>query len=294
MDMDGHKTPWKLTLAYDGTDFHGWQIQPGKPTIQSTLAEAIANIVSERVLPQGSGRTDAGVHAEGQVASFDLAAPIPPDNLQRALNRVLPSSIRVVAAEHAPPGFHARHSAVAKSYRYLVFQGPVCPPFLSRYVSRREHPLDLAAMQTAAKQVIGEHDFTSFAASDPDRTARIAATRLPDTSPTGKPGNIRHIELSEWSTAELPGFEPLSCVPRESLLWVYTVRGNGFLHHMVRNLVGTFLEVGAGRLSPGDIPGILKARDRGMAGPTAPACGLCLVSVAYGKTNDAERAAGAM
>ncbi|HET9087617.1 MAG TPA: tRNA pseudouridine synthase A [Acidobacteriaceae bacterium] len=290
--MDGHKTAWKLTLAYDGTDFHGWQIQPGKPTIQRTLAEAIANITSERVLPQGSGRTDAGVHAEGQVASFELAAPIPPDNLQRALNRILPSSIRVATAEHAPPGFHARHSAVAKTYRYRIFQGPVCPPFLSRYVSRRELPLELEAMQAAARQVTGEHDFTSFAASDPDRNARIQSMHQPDAAPTGKLGNIRCIELSEWATAELPSFEPLHCIPEESFLWVYTVRGNGFLHHMVRNLVGTFLEIGAGRLSPGDIPAILNARDRGMAGPTAPACGLCLVNVQYGTRDCAGCPAG--
>src|SRR5215475_3377621 len=125
---------WKLTLAYDGTDFHGWQVQPDRITVQGELAAAIERITGERVLPQGSGRTDAGVHARGQVASFELNAPIPPENLHRALNRTLPAAIRVLGTEHAPPDFHARHSVRAKTYEYRILQAQICPPWSSRYV----------------------------------------------------------------------------------------------------------------------------------------------------------------
>ena len=172
-ENDNSGTVWKLILSYDGTDFHGWQIQPGLPTIQGLLADAVASVTGEQVLPQGSGRTDAGVHAWGQVASFSLRAAIPADNLQRALNRILPAAIRVLSAEHAAEDFHARHSAVGKVYQYRIFRGGICSPFMARYVSVCRWPLDLEAMQAAADAILGEHDFTSFAASDPDRTARL-------------------------------------------------------------------------------------------------------------------------
>ncbi len=290
-------------MAYDGTEFHGWQVQPGHATIQGALADAIAAVTGERVLPQGSGRTDAGVHAFGQVASFALQAPIPAENLQRALNRVLPAAIRIVAAEQVVAEFHARHSAVGKIYQYRIFQGAVCSPFLARYVTPWRWPLDLAAMQQAAQLVLGEHDFSSFAASDPDRTARL---RLEDDTPFASKeiasGNdeencIRTIEQSEWtrvpfSTSEtllaanrLDGIFPSAFHEQDGEnrpnLLLYTVRGNGFLHHMVRNLVGTFLEVGSGRLAPSSVLEILRGRDRALAGPTAPASGLCLVQVLY-------------
>ncbi len=206
---------WKLTLAYDGTAFHGWQVQPGGKTIQGTLSDAIAIVAAERVLPQGAGRTDAGVHAAGQVASFALAAPIPADNFLRALNRVLPSAIRVLSAEKTAPDFHARHSSVSKVYRYRVFHGPVCSPFLAPYVACSRWPLDMEAMQRAAKEILGEHDFTSFAASDPDRAARLAdendaGTSQSAASDLGAPrspsvSNIRRIDESQWSCEPLCG-----------------------------------------------------------------------------------------
>lgn len=295
MRADRHKTLWKLTLAYDGTDFHGWQVQPGSPTVQGTLADAIFSITGEHALPQGSGRTDAGVHAEGQVASFDLAAPIPAENLHRALNRILPQSIRILAAEHAPAGFHARHSAVGKIYEYRIFSGKVCPPFLSRYVGCCDRPMNFSAMQQAAEAILGMHDFTSFAASDPDRTARIAHLpamqdegrsdqtnrRTPHAAEFERMGNIRRIELSQWSPSEFSLPKSWVVDLPEGQLWTYKVRGNGFLHHMVRNLVGTFLEVGNGRMNPRAIPDILEGRNRSLAGPTAAARGLCLVKVLY-------------
>lgn len=251
---------WKLTLAYDGTDFHGWQVQPGLITIQGELAAAIERITGEQVLPQGSGRTDAGVHARAQVASFELAAPIPPDSLHRALNRTLPSTIRVLAAEHASSNFHARHSVTAKTYEYRIFRGEVCPPWIARFVYALNWPLNVEKMRLAASLVIGEHDFTSFAAADPDLAHRQARLDPP-------PENVRTIFSSCWS--------------EESDLLICKIRGNGFLHHMVRNLVGTFLDVGRGHIEPEEITTILESRSRSAAGATAPARGLFLDSVEY-------------
>ena len=158
----------KLVLSYDGTEFSGWQVQPGAATIQGTLASAIGRVTGDNVLPQGSGRTDAGVHALGQVATFATQSPIPPENLVIALNDILPSAIRVLEAAEAPAEFHARKSARAKTYRYRMFRGPICPPFLARYVWHYPYPLDEDEMQEVAGLIVGEHDFTSFAAVDPE------------------------------------------------------------------------------------------------------------------------------
>jgi tRNA pseudouridine38-40 synthase len=251
---------WKLTLAYDGTDFHGWQIQPGHSTVQGELASALERVTGERVLPQGSGRTDAGVHARAQVASFALDAPIPPSNLLRALNRTLPAAIRITGAEHAAPDFHARHSVRAKTYEYRIFRGEICPPWLARYVYALNWPLNLEPMRHAASLVIGEHDFTSFAATEPD-----LATRQSD--PDAPRDNIRTLFFSSWT--------------EEENLLIYKVRGNGFLHHMVRNLVGTFLDAGRAQIAPENVTTILQQKSRTAAGPTAPARGLFLDSVEY-------------
>ncbi len=267
---------WKLVLAYDGTDFHGWQIQPGYVTVQGELRAALARVTGEEVLPQGSGRTDAGVHALGQVASCALAAPIPPDNLARALNRTLPPAIRVLSASREAGDFHARHSAVAKTYEYRIFRGPVCPPWQARYVYALAAPLHVEAMQRAAALVCGEHDFSAFAATDPERMARLAAQSddVPHATSFDRPSpdvptNVRTILSSEW-IEDLP-----------NTLLLYRIRGNGFLHHMVRNLVGTFLEVGRGNKDDAAINMILRSRSRTLAGSTAPGRGLFLVSVDY-------------
>jgi tRNA pseudouridine38-40 synthase len=263
---------WKVTLAYDGTDFRGWQVQPGETTVQGELQAALGRVTGESPLPQGSGRTDAGVHALGQVASFTLEAPIPPQNLLRALNRTLPQSIRIVEAKIVPDTFHARHSAVAKTYEYRIFREEICPPVLARYVLARPWPLDLEAMQTAGRLFEGEHDFLSFAATDPDLRSRNSELSLDDEE-EAKATAIRTIFSSTWERQRGEAGE----------LLVYRVRGNGFLHHMVRNLVGTLVDVGRGRLKAGDIPGILAARARTAAGPTAPARALFLHSVEYGE-----------
>jgi tRNA pseudouridine38-40 synthase len=259
----------KLTLAYDGTDFNGWQIQPGHPTIQGTLADCIRRITGEDVLPQGSGRTDAGVHALGQVASFAIESPIPERGLLTALNDTLPDSIRVLTVEQVEPGFHARHCAKAKTYRYQIFRDDICPPFVARYAFHDPYPMNEEAVMRATQSIVGTHDFTSFAASDPDRSARIAAAVAADANDpvSTAPSNIRTIHSALWMRT------------KDEL--TFTVRGDGFLHHMVRNLVGTLLQVGKGSLRANDIAHILECRDRSAAGPTAAARGLCLVSVEY-------------
>ncbi len=300
-------TNWKLTLAYDGSPYRGWQIQPNLPTVQGLLSDAIHRTTGERVLPQGSGRTDAGVHALAQVASFSLSAPIPAANLHRALNRCLPPSIRVLSVEPVPPTFHARHSALRKTYEYRIFPlralsleprtsnlepDLICPPILAPTVWPCPWPLDLAALNQAAAHVLGTHDFTSFAAADPDLSSR-------EFSPFGGSRRLQPPENSQWIQGALaPGFlaQPTTSnqQPTTSIrtithsewraagdLLIYRVTADGFLHHMVRNLVGTFVQAGAHRLSPDSIPTLLAARDRASAGPTAPASGLFLVSVDY-------------
>jgi tRNA pseudouridine38-40 synthase len=249
----------KLTLAYDGSPFNGWQIQPSLPTIQGLLSAAIGRMTGEKVLPQGSGRTDAGVHALGQVASFTTESTIPPENFMKGLNANLPEEIRVLAVEEVAADFHARHSAKAKTYRYRIYRGSICPPFIWKQVHHHPYPLDESKMTEAARAVVGEHDFTSFAAVDPDK--RQAEAGEP-------PNNVRSIFLSAFR--------------REGEELVYEVRGNGFLHHMVRNLVGTFLLVGKGTLAPEQISEIIAAKNRSAnPGATAPASGLYLVSVEY-------------
>ena len=246
----------RLMLAYDGSEFSGWQIQPGAQTIQGMLASAIGRLTGEKVLPQGSGRTDAGVHALAQVATFSTESPIPVGNWVTALNDILPASIRVLEVAEAPAEFHARKSARAKTYRYRMYRAAIYPPFLARYVWHYPYPLNETMMQQAAGLVLGEHDFTSFAAVDRERG-------LEDHEVS----NVRRIFTSTW---ERSGEE-----------FVYTVQGSGFLHHMVRNLVGTFLLVGKGTLAVADVTRILQARKRSAAGATAPASGLYLVSVEY-------------
>jgi tRNA pseudouridine38-40 synthase len=272
---------WKLILAYDGTPYNGWQVQPNLPTVQGTLAETIHRITGETVLPQGSGRTDTGVHALAQVATFSLTVPIPAANLHRALNRALPASIRVLSVEAVPESFHARHSALRKTYEYRILPDDrICSPMLAPYVWPCRFSLDLATLQQAASHILGTHDFTSFAASDPDQATRKQQSAAADKEQAAEtdslstpysrlptPCSTRTIHHSAWHQ-------------QEDLL-IYRITGSGFLHNMVRNLVGTFVEAAANRISPDAIPMILAARNRSAAGPTAPASGLFLVKVDY-------------
>ncbi|MGH9747181.1 MAG: tRNA pseudouridine(38-40) synthase TruA [Candidatus Acidiferrales bacterium] len=252
----------KLTIAYDGADFHGWQIQPGLPTVQGAVAEAASQITQEKVFVQGASRTDTGVHALGQVAHFKTQSALAVAELQRALNALLPPAIRIVAAEEVGPDFHARWQAQGKTYRYRIFRGQVLPPFEYRRALHYSGPLDEAAMSAAAREFEGERDFSSFSASsgseDDDREREM----------------VRVIYSSEIIR------EP----DRDEI--VYVVRGRSFLRYMVRKIVGTLIEVGKGRLAPGDIAQIFEARDRSRSGPTVPAEGLYLVSLEYPDPTD--------
>jgi tRNA pseudouridine38-40 synthase len=251
----------KLILSYDGSDFSGWQVQPQAATVQGTLASAIGRITGEKVLLQASGRTDAGVHALAQVVTFVTESSVPTVNFLKALNNLLPASVRVLEVTEALPYFHARHSARAKTYRYRIYREPVCPPFLARYVWHYPYPLAEQAMVRAAGLVVGKHDFTSFAAVDPERG------RVSPQNDDEAVSNVREIFSSSF---ERVGEE-----------MIYAVRGSGFLHHMVRNLVGTFILVGKGTWQTDDITRILEAHNRSEAGATAPASGLYLVNVEY-------------
>jgi len=264
---------FKLTLAYDGSDFHGWQIQPGQRTIQGALTEVARQLTGERVMIHGAGRTDAGVHALGQVANFRTHSALDAAEFLRAFNALLPPTIRVLAAEEVAPEFHARWHALAKTYRYCISRAGIVSPFAWRYVLHYPFPLDEPAMMAAAPLFEGERDFSSFAAS----SGSEAGNR--ERSP------MRVIFRSELIRRELPGAPGdappgAADIPGGSEL-VYSVRGRSFLRHMVRKICGTLLEVGRGKLRPDDIAQLFELRDRSRSGPTLPPHGLYLVSVEY-------------
>ncbi len=242
----------RLELQYDGTDFHGWQIQSNLATIQGTLTEAIRSVTAERVHVIASGRTDAGVHALAQVCNFLTESKIPASSLQKALNSQLCPAIRVMKIGEVASDFHSRYQARAKYYRYRLLKDKWCSPFDYRYVHHYPRALDLESMSRAAEQVLGEHDFSAFCDADSEVESRV-----------------RHV-LSSFFVFDT----------RRNLI-EYNICANGFLHHMVRNIVGTFLEVGKGSLGVGSVGTILESRNRSNAGPTAPAKGLFLVSVSY-------------
>ncbi len=246
----------RITVSYDGTDFHGWQVQPGLPTVQRALEDVLTNLEGRAVAVDGSGRTDAGVHALGQVAAFTLANPIPCSNLRRAMNRYLPPSIRVLSADEAAPSFHPRFDAVAKAYEYRMFRDEILDPFRFRYVHHHPYPLDEHSMSETAALFEGEHDFTAFAAADES-----------DGEGRSKVRRIFH-----------------SRIERSEQLLVFRVQGSGFLKHMVRNMAGFLIETGRGNAGPETLRHLLQSGRRLQVGATAPAKGLFLVSVKYSDT----------
>jgi len=246
---------FKLIIAYDGTDFHGWQMQSNKPTIQGEIVNVLRRITQENLQLHGAGRTDAGVHALGQIGSFRTQSTLSAGEFQRALNALLPPTIRIVAAEEVGPDFNARWSARGKMYRYRLYRGKVVPPVLWRYVLHYPFPLDEDAMRDASARFVGMHDFASFAAS----------------TGSEEDDKERSTEREIYST------ELVRSSDGEEL--VFTIRGRSFLRYMVRKIVGTLLDVGRGKLKPDDIDRLYELKDRSKSGPTVPPQGLCMVSV---------------
>lgn len=266
-----HTRNFRILVAFDGSGYHGWQIQKNHPTIQGVLSSAIQKITNESVNLIGSGRTDAGVHARGLVANFKTSTSIEPAILVRALNSILPRDIRVLSARTMPLDFHARLHALSKTYRYQIYRGPVMPPHMARDHYHFSYPLDLPAMEAASKHFLGEHDFAAFAAYSGRRArpgnSSKAATKLKRIGGR-KMGTKRRITLC---TLRRTGYR-----------LVLTVEGDGFLHHMVRNMVGTLLEIGRGQMTIREFRDLFKLCDRNLAGFTAPAHGLVLIRVRYG------------
>jgi tRNA pseudouridine38-40 synthase len=240
----------RLVLAFDGTAYHGWQTQKNAPTLQGELSKAIARITGEQVKLVGSGRTDAGTHARGLVVNFITESRISPGRLLRALNSILPGDIRILSARRMPLDFHSRRNAISKVYRYQVYLGPVLMPHQMREFFHFPHSIDIGKMQKAARLFVGEHDFASFAKAN--------------TAPANTVRRILRCDLKKQGHRLL-----------------LTVEGNGFLHHMVRNMAGTLLEVGRGAISLENFRALFVQRDRTLAGFTAPANGLILLKVHY-------------
>jgi tRNA pseudouridine38-40 synthase len=243
----------RITVSYDGTEYRGWQIQPGLPTIQGTLEAVLGDIEGTTVKVEGSGRTDAGVHALAQVAAFSLSNPIPAENLRKAMNRLLPRDIRVLGAAEAAPDFHPRFHTRSKTYEYRILRAEICSPFERHYVYHFPFPLEERCIFELAPMLEGEHDFSAFAASD---------------------------EKDELGHSKVRCIFESQAIRQDDLL-VYRVRGSGFLKHMVRNIVGVLLEAGKGNLNRDQIEERLKPGCAIPPGPAAPARGLFLVSVEY-------------
>jgi len=248
----------KLTISYEGSDFSGYELQPGKKTVRAELERALHKLFKVQKTISAS-RTDSGVHALAQVVSFKLDNSIPTEKIASALNTSLPPGIRILKAEEKPVGFHARYDAKNKEYEYLIFNGEIMPPQYANLAWHVRPKLDLEAMKQAAKAFKGKHDFKSFCAarSDDKDFVRIMYSV-----------SLRKRKIKIWTGDEV------------SLL-SFRIKGNGFLYKMVRNIVGTLVEVGLGRIEPSEVKKIIKAQDRKAAGRTAPAHGLCLLKVNY-------------
>ena len=241
----------RLVLAYDGTRYSGWQVQPNGLTIQEVLETTLAEMLHREIRLIGAGRTDAGVHALGQVASFTTDHTIPLEGLQRGLNSLLPDDICVRKAEETPADFDARRSARRKIYRYTLMNGPVPDVLLRDRAWHVREPLDVTAMAEAARSLVGRHDFAAFQAADKKKRSSTRVMRR--AAVYRRPGRLVEVE----------------------------VEGDGFLFHMVRNIAGTLVDVGRSKYTVDQFRRILAGRDRTKAGPTAPARGLCLVEVKY-------------
>ena len=264
---------FKITLAYDGTSYVGWQRQATGTSVQGLIEDALRELDGRDVVLHGAGRTDAGVHALGQVASCALDRAVEADVLLRALNARLPADVRVVSAETVASDFHARFTATAKTYRYRIYNGDVMSPFERRYAWHVFGALDVAAMDAAARSLEGRHDFSAF---------QTAARTTRTTERTIMQSRVTRMKLFTEDTRAQTGFARVPGILRGGDLIVYEITGDGFLRHMVRAIVGTLVDIGRGRRPSEAMREVLASRDRGRAGATAPAGGLFLVGVEYG------------
>jgi tRNA pseudouridine38-40 synthase len=289
----------KLTVAYDGTGFHGWQIQPGVATIQGSLAEAASEMTQEKIFVHGASRTDAGVHALGQTANFKTHSALSAEDFRRGLNALLPPQIRVMAAEEVGPDFHSRWQALGKTYRYRIFRGLIHPPWEVRRSLHYPWTLDEEAMAEAAQKFEGRHDFTSFAASTGDEqedserdavkeiwSSRIVSTPYLVAGANGLEEARPAREMAGGAGASgFAAFGGAEGEPRYEDVAPhyldYFIHGNSFLRYMVRKIVGTLLEVGKHRMKVEEIDEIFEARDRSRSGVTVAPDGLCLISLEY-------------
>jgi len=277
---------FRITLAYDGTDFVGWQRQASGVSIQGLIEDALRTLDGRDVGVTGAGRTDAGVHALGQVADFTIAREFGPDAVVRALNAHLPHAVRVLTAEEAPPMCHPRFGARTKTYRYRLWNGDVMSPFERRYAWHVPGPLDVEAMGAAARIFEGRHDFAAFQATGSSvattereiLASRISVLRIADC---GLRIGMRTGEESAFESAIESTIESAIRNPQSAILLCYDVTGTGFLRHMVRIIVGSLVEIGRGRQPVEWISGVIASRNRTTAGPTAPPDGLFLVRVEY-------------
>ncbi len=273
----------RLTLAYDGGDYVGWQVQPNGLSVQAVVERAIQNLTGESVRIMAAGRTDSGVHALGQVASFSTKSTIPCENMRRGLQTFLPRDVVVVGVEDVPAEFHATYSAVRKRYRYVIHQSPVRSPFLERYAWSHRDPLDANRMQQAADHLLGTQDFRCFESQFPNkassvRTVEEARLFRADGWVVWNPCSLEEPAPRD-ATAGLPSDAGLPTGP----FLCFEIVADGFLYNMVRAIVGTLVKVGRGRWRPEDVRAIIDNQDRARAGETAPAQGLYLVSVDYGE-----------
>ncbi len=281
----------KLTVSYDGSEFSGWQVQPGQPTVQGALLEVAKQLTQESVQVFGAGRTDAGVHALGQVANFKTQSAMSLVEFQRAFNALLPPAVRVMSAEEAAPDFHPRFQSIAKTYQYRIYRGAILPPFENKYVLHDWYPLNVKAMAEAARLLEGVHDFSYFAAStgtEEGDAHRSPMREIFSSHLYTRSGSVFQGQgfLDAPSTTEIhhsPQTQFLESMATEMvpIELLYVVRGKSFLRYMVRKIVGTLLEVGRGKLQPADIPALFELKDRARSGPTAPPQGLYLASVEY-------------
>ncbi|MCH9654783.1 MAG: tRNA pseudouridine(38-40) synthase TruA [Planctomycetes bacterium] len=261
----------KLTLAYDGSEYAGWQVQPNGLSVQACVESAIEQLTQQKSSVLVAGRTDAGVHAVGQVANFQTTSSIPCNNIQSGLQHFLPDSISVREVSEVDASFHATYSAVQKRYRYVIHNMPVGYPFLKRYVSEFSRPLDEKQMHTAGQFLLGKHDFRCFESHYPNKATSVRT--------------VKELTVQRASVWPVWSAGPLAAMPdsnsSSSEFITVDIVADGFLYNMVRTIVGTLIDVGVGRWSPGDVQKILTSMDRSQAGATAPACGLYLIQVDY-------------